>query len=110
MLQSGSHLRPTRPRALSLAVDSVAARIGNVLTIEEWAERVRVPRRDEPARSVDGPLVKRILGIHGKSWAPEEFSRPEVVLPVCRVCRPALFAGFRPAFREGLGCGVGGGV
>ncbi len=64
-------------------IASTASRLGDLLSIEEWTDRVRIPHR-RGVGHVDGELARRILGVHGKSWAPELFRNPDVVTEVGR--------------------------
>ena len=59
-------------RPLPYAVTGLSTLIGRVLGIDEWAEAARIPQRG--GGRMDGPLVRRILGIDGKSWDPELFA------------------------------------
>ncbi len=65
-------------RELPFALAGLATRIGEVVSIEDWARWARIPHRKEP-RALDGAEVKRVLQIDGKSWQPELFRDPAVV-------------------------------
>ena len=61
----------------------ISSLIGRVISIEQWAERARIPNRKGPG-ILDGATVERVLGIEAKSWDPELFGRIETVVMVAR--------------------------
>lgn len=65
-------------RELPYALAGLATRIGEVISIDDWARWAAIPHRKEP-RALDGAEVRRVLQIEGKSWQPDLFRDPTVV-------------------------------
>ncbi|ATL32211.1 3-oxoacyl-[acyl-carrier-protein] synthase III C-terminal domain-containing protein [Streptomyces formicae] len=76
----------TRTSPFPYAVAGVHAQIGEVMTVEEWADLARIPHRHLKGSHVSGKDIKRILGVHGKSWDAEQqrFARMETIVEVAR--------------------------
>jgi 3-oxoacyl-[acyl-carrier-protein] synthase-3 len=70
-------------KSLNYEIQGVSALIGKVLSIEEWAQRARIPNTKGPG-VLDGKAVERLLGIRAKSWDPELFSDMRTVAAVAR--------------------------
>ncbi|MBB5874160.1 3-oxoacyl-[acyl-carrier-protein] synthase-3 [Allocatelliglobosispora scoriae] len=55
------------------AVTGLSTLVGQVLSIDEWADAAQIPQRSGGG-VMSGELVERILGIAGKSWDPRLFA------------------------------------
>lgn len=80
-------------RPLHHTIVGAQALIGQVESIDRWAERARIPNRKEGG-VLDGRTIRRILGIEAKSWDPELFSDLDVAAAVARSALDS--AGLRP--------------
>jgi len=76
-------MKATTAQSLPYDLIGVSSLIGRVVSIEQWAERARIPNRKGPG-ILDGATVERVLGIEAKSWDPELFGRIETVAMVAR--------------------------
>jgi 3-oxoacyl-[acyl-carrier-protein] synthase-3 len=76
-------MKATQPLPLPYRLIGIATLIGKVISIDEWAERARVPNRKAPG-ILDGATIERLLGIEAKSWDPELFGRIETIAMVAR--------------------------
>ncbi|MFJ9381398.1 3-oxoacyl-[acyl-carrier-protein] synthase III C-terminal domain-containing protein [Streptomyces sp. NPDC101455] len=74
----------TRP--FPYVISGIHAQIGDVMTVEEWAELARIPHRHLPGKYVSGVDIKRILGVHGKSWdaGRQRFAEMGTIVEVAR--------------------------
>ena len=70
-------------RPLNYVIQGVSALVGKVLSMEEWAQRARIPNTKEPG-ILDGKTVERLLGIKAKSWDPELFGDMRSIRAVAR--------------------------
>lgn len=66
---------------LNYQISGVATRIGQVISIDEWAELAKIPDRNT-GENMKGDKIKRILGIESKSWDPKLFQKKETVVSV----------------------------
>jgi 3-oxoacyl-[acyl-carrier-protein] synthase-3 len=69
---------------INLVITGVSTFVAEPMTIEEWADEFKVPDRHEEGKYLTGTMVEKILGIKSKSWAPEIFKDPEVVIKTAR--------------------------
>lgn len=60
-------------RDLQYVMTGVASQIGRKITMDAWAERMRIPNRKVPGTVLTGDDVTRITGIESKAWDPELF-------------------------------------
>ena len=67
-------------KEINLVITGVSTFVAEPVTIEEWADEFKVPDRNEEGKYLSGSMVEKILGIKSKSWAPEVFKDPEVVI------------------------------
>jgi 3-oxoacyl-[acyl-carrier-protein] synthase III len=65
-------------------ITGVASRLGEVRTIEAWADKVAVPHRFREGERLTGADIQRILGIRSKSWDPALFKDPDTVRQVAK--------------------------
>lgn len=65
---------------INLVITGVSSFVAEPITIDDWAESYKVPDRQERGKYLDGRMVEKILGIKSKSWAPDVFKDPEIVL------------------------------
>ena len=79
--------RSAAVRGLPYVIESIASVVGEVISVDDWAARVRVPNRKLPGSLLTGDDVTRITGIEGKSWDPERFAS---FAPIVEVVREAL--------------------
>jgi len=87
-------------RKLPYEIASVSSLIGEVVSIDEWAQRAQLPSR-HGAGALDGATLKRLLGIEGKSWDPKLFA--DMDASVVRTARAALAsARVRPSDLEAV--------
>ncbi len=71
-------------RPLRFEIAAVRARIGEVISMDAWAEWARIPHRSAPDAVLRGSEVHSILGIASKSWSPSVFRDPQVVIDLMR--------------------------
>ncbi|MDG4856999.1 3-oxoacyl-[acyl-carrier-protein] synthase III C-terminal domain-containing protein [Streptomyces sp. T-3] len=62
----------------------IAAQLGEIVTMEEWARRVRIPHWRKTEGVVDGDLVRRMLGVESKSWEAARFRSIDIAEEVAR--------------------------
>ncbi len=80
-------------RHLPYRIDGVHSVIGNVMTMDEWAQFARIPNRKTEG-ILEGREISKILGIHSKSWDTTRFRDDTLV---ARVATAALdCAAMRP--------------
>lgn len=68
---------------LNYQISGVAALIGQVISIDEWAKLAKIPDKNT-GEEMKGEKIKRILGINSKSWDPALFQKKETVLAVAQ--------------------------
>lgn len=68
---------------LDFQISGVAALVGQVISIDEWANLAKIPDRFT-GQPMKGEKIKRILGIKSKSWDPALFQKKETVVSVAR--------------------------
>jgi 3-oxoacyl-[acyl-carrier-protein] synthase III len=76
-------------RKLDYVMTGVSTLIGREITMNEWAQQIRVPNRKIPGAFLTGEEVRKITGIDGKAWEPELFRDPGVIV---RLAEDALRA------------------
>lgn len=80
-------------RPLNYHIAGIQAVIGDIISMQEWAERAQIPNR-KGAGILSGETIERILGIRSKSWDFPLFSDQSLV---ARVAASALeSAAMRP--------------
>lgn len=87
MMSNEMGARPAVVRGLPYVIASIASMIGDVIPVDDWAARVRIPDRKQAGRVLTGDDVTRITGIEAKSWDPERFAS---FAPIVEVVRDAL--------------------
>lgn len=65
---------------INLAITGVSSFVAEPITIDDWANLYQVPDRQKTGKYLDGVMIEKILGIKSKSWAPEVFKDPAVVV------------------------------
>jgi len=65
---------------ISVAISGVSSFVAEPTSIDDWADAYKVPDRQTEGRFLDGKMVEKILGIKSKSWAPDVFKDPQVVV------------------------------
>jgi 3-oxoacyl-[acyl-carrier-protein] synthase-3 len=65
---------------INLAITGVSSFVAEPISIDEWASAFKVPDRQTEGKYLDGKMVEKILGIKSKSWAPDVFKDPQVVI------------------------------
>ena len=75
---------------INLVITGVSSFVADPMTIDDWADAYQVPDRNEKGKYLNGAMVEKILGIKSKSWAPDVFKDPAVVL---RTAQQALGKG-----------------
>ncbi|GAB2719419.1 3-oxoacyl-[acyl-carrier-protein] synthase III C-terminal domain-containing protein [Kitasatospora kifunensis] len=70
-------------------ISGVHAQIGEVMTMEDWAELARIPHRNRRGRHLRGSDIKRLLGVEAKSWDATE-QRFATLDTIVRVAAEAL--------------------
>jgi 3-oxoacyl-[acyl-carrier-protein] synthase III len=75
-----SVMRDTLP--FPYAIVGVAADHGRVLPIEDWADIARLPNRNKPGAHLSGEDLRRIFGVHGKSYDPDRFRNLDAIAEV----------------------------
>ncbi|MFC7310344.1 hypothetical protein ACFQVC_39795 [Streptomyces monticola] len=68
--------------AFPYALTGIAAQLGDIVSMEEWARQLRIPHWRKPGEPVDGALVRRTLGVESKSWDAERFGSRKTVVEV----------------------------
>lgn len=68
-------------------VKGLATAIGEVVAIDDWAQRVGVPDRHRPGERLSGAQIERIVGVRSKSWEPKRFRSLDLV---CKTAARAL--------------------
>ncbi|MEB7885387.1 3-oxoacyl-[acyl-carrier-protein] synthase III C-terminal domain-containing protein [Serratia fonticola] len=59
--------------------------IGNVLSMDEWAESFKIPNRKKPGRFLSGRDIQNIIGpVASKSWDPDFFRDFNRIVEVAR--------------------------
>ena len=71
-----------------LEIRGVSALIGEVIPMDTWAARMQVPDR-KGTGALSGARIQEVLGVHGKSWEPALFGRPETITGVEMFVRQA---------------------
>lgn len=71
-------------QTINLAITGVASFVADPISIDEWAREFKVPDRQQEGKYLDGKMVEKILGIQSKSWAPDVFKDPQVVIDTTR--------------------------
>jgi 3-oxoacyl-[acyl-carrier-protein] synthase-3 len=71
-------------KEINLAISGVASFVAEPISIDEWASEYRVPDKNTPGSYLNGSMVEKILGIKSKSWAPDVFKDPEVVVQTAK--------------------------
>jgi 3-oxoacyl-[acyl-carrier-protein] synthase-3 len=69
---------------IDLAITGVSSFVADPISIDEWAAAYKVPDRQAEGKFLDGKMVEKILGIKSKSWAPDVFKDPQVVVNTTR--------------------------
>jgi 3-oxoacyl-[acyl-carrier-protein] synthase-3 len=67
-------------KEINLVITGVSTFVTEPVTIEAWADEFKIPDRNEEGKYLSGSMVEKILGIKSKSWAPEVFKDPEIVI------------------------------
>lgn len=65
---------------INLVITGVSSFVADPITIEDWADAYQVPDRSEKGKYLSGNMVEKILGIKSKSWAPDVFKDPLIVV------------------------------
>jgi 3-oxoacyl-[acyl-carrier-protein] synthase-3 len=65
---------------IDLSIAGVSSFVAEPISIDEWATAYKVPDRQAAGKFLDGKMVEKILGIKSKSWAPDVFKDPQVVI------------------------------
>ncbi len=71
-------------KEINLVITGVSTFVAEPITIDEWAADFKVPDRSAAGKYLDGSMVEKILGIQSKSWAPDVFKDPAVVIKTAR--------------------------
>jgi 3-oxoacyl-[acyl-carrier-protein] synthase-3 len=71
-------------KEINLVITGVSTFVAEPITIGEWAQEFKVPDRNVAGKYLDGTMVEKILGVKSKSWAPEVFKDPMVVINTAR--------------------------
>jgi len=69
---------------INLAITGVSSFVAEPISIEEWADIYKVPDRQTEGKFLNGKMVEKILGIKSKSWSPDLFKDPQVVVRTTR--------------------------
>ena len=69
---------------INLAITGVSSFVADPISIDEWADMYKVPDRTMEGKFLDGKMVEKILGIKSKSWAPDVFKDPQIVIDTTR--------------------------
>ena len=76
-------MRASTPRSHDLEISGLSALVGRILSMEEWAERLRIP--DQKTEGIlSGKRITEILGVEGKSWDPDLFGEPSTIAAVAK--------------------------
>jgi 3-oxoacyl-[acyl-carrier-protein] synthase III len=65
---------------IDFVITGVSSYVADPITIDDWADAYQIPDRNEKGKYLNGSMVEKILGIKSKSWAPDVFKDPTVVL------------------------------
>lgn len=65
-------------------IAGVSSRIGQVLTAQEWADKMRIPHRKHKGDYLTGAEVTKILGVEKKSWDPLLFQDRDVLVDTAK--------------------------
>jgi 3-oxoacyl-[acyl-carrier-protein] synthase-3 len=65
---------------INVSIAGVSSFVADPISIDEWAAAYKVPDRQAEGKFLDGRMVEKILGIRSKSWAPDVFKDPQVVV------------------------------
>ncbi len=65
---------------INLVISGVSSFVAEPITIDDWATAYKVPDRQEKGKHLNGEMIEKILGIKSKSWAPDVFKDPAVVV------------------------------
>ncbi|MCP4599377.1 MAG: hypothetical protein GY847_02385 [Proteobacteria bacterium] len=59
----------------------VSALTGDIVPMDEWAEQVDIvdPKHN---KRIDGRIIRKLLGVNGKSWSPDLFRDPNTIVRV----------------------------
>ena len=68
-------------RTLDYELAGVSARVGNILSMSEWAAKAAIPHRSGVG-VLDGAAIERILGVRSKSWDPTLFAQPATIAAI----------------------------
>jgi len=60
-------------------ISRISSRLGRIVAMTEWAERMQIPSSKEPGTFLRGADGTRILGVESKSWDPELFADFNVI-------------------------------
>jgi 3-oxoacyl-[acyl-carrier-protein] synthase III len=71
-------------KEIHLAITGVSTFVAEPITIEEWADEFKIPDRNVEGKYLDGMMVEKILGVKSKSWAPDIFKDPAIVIQTAR--------------------------
>ncbi|MFI9826024.1 hypothetical protein ACIHFC_37820, partial [Streptomyces sp. NPDC052013] len=77
----------TKVRKFPYTLAGAAALVAEPTPIEAWAERARIPHRNNPERVLTGAEITRIVGVESKSWSPDLFA---TLAPAISSARQAL--------------------
>jgi 3-oxoacyl-[acyl-carrier-protein] synthase III len=69
---------------MNLAISGVSSFVAEPISIDEWADAYKVPDRQADGKFLDGKMVEKILGIKSKSWAPDVFKDPQLVVKIAK--------------------------
>jgi 3-oxoacyl-[acyl-carrier-protein] synthase III len=69
---------------INLAITGVSSFVAEPITIDDWATLYKVPDRQKSGKYLDGVMIEKILGIKSKSWAPDVFKDPAVVVQTAK--------------------------
>lgn len=67
-------------KEINLVITGVSTFVAEPITIGAWAREFKIPDRNEEGKYLDGTMVEKILGVKSKSWAPDVFRDPVVVI------------------------------
>lgn len=72
---------------LRLSIRGIASQVGQIISLDDWANWAQIPMRGDSSRVIDGRLLNRLFGIESKSWDPELFADRSALV---RVAQKAL--------------------
>ncbi|MDD9950794.1 MAG: hypothetical protein OXT67_04435 [Zetaproteobacteria bacterium] len=67
-----------------LKISGVQSTVGQVVDIDTWAKQHPLPHAKKPGESLTGTDIRQIIGIEGKSWEPEKFRDPNLLVNMAR--------------------------